>query len=73
MLFVIQKSVETGCPIRVVRGANADSMYAPPEGYRYDGMYIVKNAYLDKGISGHTVCKFVLEVSSPLLYLTLFC
>ncbi|KAH9948586.1 PUA-like domain-containing protein, partial [Amylocystis lapponica] len=29
-------------PVRVVRGANVKSPYAPAEGYRYDGLYIVE-------------------------------
>lgn len=53
-------SAETRRAIRVVRGANPNSPWAPPkvDGYRYDGMYIVEKAYYDKGKSGHRVCKF---------------
>jgi hypothetical protein len=29
-----------GLPVRVIRGANLDSQYAPRSGYRYDGLYI---------------------------------
>ncbi|KAF4622344.1 hypothetical protein D9613_009296 [Agrocybe pediades] len=54
-------SADTGRPVRVVRGANASSVYAPEKGYRYDGMYVVKKAYLCKGISGYMICRFELE------------
>ncbi|KAF9527607.1 PUA-like domain-containing protein [Crepidotus variabilis] len=51
-------SAETRRPIRVVRGSNRDSEWAPVEGFRYDGLYIVERAYYDKGKSGFRVCKY---------------
>ena len=30
-------SIETGRPIRVIRGYKSPSIYAPETGYRYDG------------------------------------
>ncbi|KAF7361115.1 hypothetical protein MSAN_01143200 [Mycena sanguinolenta] len=52
------KSQETGRYVRVVRGPNPASPWAPLYGYRYDGLYTITEAWEDKGISGHTVCKF---------------
>ncbi|KII85751.1 hypothetical protein PLICRDRAFT_144307 [Plicaturopsis crispa FD-325 SS-3] len=55
----LQVSAETKRPVRVIRGASGKSKYAPREHYRYDGLYIVEKAYMDKGKSGHAVCKFI--------------
>ena len=33
----LKTSSETGFPIRVIRGYKSDSVFAPEEGYRYDG------------------------------------
>ncbi|KAJ6452224.1 PUA-like domain-containing protein [Mycena sanguinolenta] len=52
------KSWETGRHVRVVRGTNPASPWAPLDGYRYDGLYSVTEAWEEKGISGHKVCKF---------------
>lgn len=58
----IQRSVETQKPVRVIRGfkGKARSKYAPSEGYRYDGLYLVKKAWIEKGLNkgGFLVCKF---------------
>jgi len=59
--YALKKSSETGRPVRVIRGQNVNSKYAPPEGYRYDGLYRVENAYLAKGKSGYTVCRYTLQ------------
>ncbi|PPQ65052.1 hypothetical protein CVT26_015748 [Gymnopilus dilepis] len=55
-------SAETGKPVRVVRGPNKKSPWAPEKGYRYDGLYIVKKAYLAKGQSGYIICRYELQV-----------
>ncbi|KAJ7078455.1 PUA-like domain-containing protein [Mycena belliarum] len=52
------KSMETGRHIRVVRGPNRASPWAPATGYRYDGLYTVTHAWEAKGRSGFKVCKF---------------
>ncbi|KIJ95627.1 hypothetical protein K443DRAFT_682892 [Laccaria amethystina LaAM-08-1] len=57
----LKKSVETKRPVRVVRGPNDKSKYAPAEGYRYDGLYVVEKAYLDKGVSGYEICRYELR------------
>jgi len=52
------RSSITRIPVRVVRGSQLKSAYAPLHGFRYDGLYIVERAYMDKGKSGFMVCKF---------------
>ncbi|KAF8197099.1 PUA-like domain-containing protein [Pholiota molesta] len=47
------KSAETKRPVRVVRGVNVQSKYAPPSGYRYDGLYVVERAYMGKNADGY--------------------
>ncbi|KAG1783922.1 PUA-like domain-containing protein [Suillus placidus] len=58
----LQRSVDTQKPVRVIRGfkGKARSKYAPSEGYRYDGLYFVKKAWIEKGLNkgGFLVCKF---------------
>ncbi|KAJ7211010.1 PUA-like domain-containing protein [Mycena rebaudengoi] len=54
----LAKSKENGTSIRVVRGPNPGSPWAPLNGYRYDGLYKVTEAWEDKGLSGFKVCKF---------------
>jgi len=54
-------SSETGKPVRVIRGYKLSSPYAPMEGYRYDGLYIVEKAWMEQGLNdgGFFVCKFI--------------
>lgn len=35
--LALSRSVESGKPVRVIRGYKLNSLYAPEEGYRYDG------------------------------------
>jgi hypothetical protein len=48
-------------PVRVVRGANSHSQYAPKAGYRYDGLYKVEEYRQQQGKSGHLVWCFRLK------------
>jgi len=54
----LQMSAVHKRPVRVIRGGNEGSIYAPATGYRYDGLYIVDQAYMEKGKSGWLVCRF---------------
>ncbi|KAH7883619.1 PUA-like domain-containing protein [Phlebopus sp. FC_14] len=56
----LKRSVETGKPVRVIRGFKLQSRYGPSEGYRYDGLYVVKKYWQERGLNkgGHLVCKF---------------
>ncbi|KAH9076995.1 PUA-like domain-containing protein [Lactarius deliciosus] len=53
-------SSETRKPVRVIRGFKLPSPYAPFEGYRYDGLYTVEEAWMEQGLNdgGFLVCKF---------------
>ncbi|KAH9918942.1 PUA-like domain-containing protein [Epithele typhae] len=54
----LKMSVTTRKPVRVVRGFQSNSKYAPAAGYRYDGLYTVEQAWMDTGRSGFQVCRF---------------
>jgi putative restriction endonuclease len=47
-----------GLPVRVIRGANLDSQYAPRSGYRYDGLYLVDDYWQETGKSGFRVWRY---------------
>lgn len=51
-------SYEYNYPIRVIRGANKHSKFAPAQGYRYDGLYKIDDYWHEKGKSGFLVWKF---------------
>ncbi|KAK7443494.1 hypothetical protein VKT23_015667 [Stygiomarasmius scandens] len=55
------QSYWTKRPVRVIRGSEGNSKYAPAEGYRYDGLYVVTSFSEAKGRSGHKVCQFELR------------
>ncbi|KIY71607.1 hypothetical protein CYLTODRAFT_441129 [Cylindrobasidium torrendii FP15055 ss-10] len=61
--LALQTSVKTRNPVRVIRGFKVPSPYAPTLGYRYDGLYEVQKAWMEKGINkgGHKVCKFAFK------------
>lgn len=48
----------SGTPVRVIRGARGHSEYAPPSGYRYDGLYRVERYWPDAGKSGFRIYRF---------------
>ncbi|KAJ7812323.1 PUA-like domain-containing protein [Mycena olivaceomarginata] len=52
------KSFKSRKVIRVVRGKNPASKWAPASGYRYDGLYFITEAWEEKGKTGFKVCKF---------------
>lgn len=56
----LAKSVETGNPIRVIRGFKA--ALGPGTGYRYDGLYRATRAWEEVGSTGkYTVWRFSFE------------
>ncbi|KAG8945284.1 hypothetical protein FRC04_001061 [Tulasnella sp. 424] len=59
----LKKSSETKKPVRVIRGYKLHSKFAPVEGYRYDGLYTVEKAWMEKGLNkgGFLVCKYALK------------
>lgn len=52
------RSYLTKSPVRVLRGAGAQSSYGPEVGCRYDGLFRVESAWRGRGKSGHQVCLF---------------
>ena len=54
-------SVDTHTPVRVLRGFKLQSPFAPPAGYRYDGLYLVKKYWQCVGLSGHSVYKYLFQ------------
>jgi len=53
-------NVQTGQPVRVVRGAGATSKWAPEEGYRYDGLYRVDAYWKERGEAGYLIWRYQL-------------
>ena len=47
-------------PVRVFRGSKLNSDYAPKEGYRYDGKYMINDFWYSTGIDGYDICNFKL-------------
>ncbi|MEV6876266.1 YDG/SRA domain-containing protein [Amycolatopsis sp. NPDC051128] len=45
-------------PVRVIRGAEAK--FGPDEGYRYDGLFLVKDSYYEVGGEGYKMCRFLM-------------
>ncbi|KAH7912618.1 PUA-like domain-containing protein, partial [Hygrophoropsis aurantiaca] len=54
-------SRRTRKPVRVIRSFKVVSKYAPAEGYRYDGLYVVKDAWQEKNDDDLIICRFRLE------------
>ncbi|KAJ4486188.1 PUA-like domain-containing protein [Lentinula aciculospora] len=70
----LKRSSETKKPVRVIRGFKSKSNYAPTEGYRYDGLYIVESAWMEKGLNpkGYLVCKYKVSSVFPTSLQSLF-
>lgn len=54
-------SCEKQLPVRVIRGANKHSNFAPIIGYRYDGLYLITEYWHETGKSGFVIWRFRLE------------
>jgi len=54
-------SHKLGKPVRVVRGSGLGGKYAPENGYRYDGIYKVIDAFEEKSRDGFQICRFRLR------------
>lgn len=54
------KSLFTGKPVRVIRGAHAGSSFAPKTGLRYDGLYVVDEAWMATGKEGFQICRYTM-------------
>lgn len=58
-------SKNEGLPVRVIRGANKHSRFAPSKGYRYDGLYRVEDSWAARGKAGFLMCLFRLVRLAP--------
>ena len=58
-------SEENGYPVRVMRGFKGDKKYAPPSGYRYDGLYRVDKHWAETGKSGFPHLAFPTDPPDP--------
>jgi putative restriction endonuclease len=67
----LRTSMINGTPVRVIRGADRKSPYAPDSGYRYDGLFRVEESVYERGQSNFQVCRFRMvkvtseEVAAP--------
>lgn len=52
------KHYKEGNPIRVTRGYELDSRYAPARGYRYDGLYRIESCWHEKGKDGYIIWRY---------------
>ncbi|KAH8120366.1 PUA-like domain-containing protein [Phellopilus nigrolimitatus] len=58
----LKLSSESKQPIRVIRGFKLQSVFAPAEGYRYDGLYTVEKAWQEVGLNTqYLVCKYAFK------------
>ncbi|GAA5857126.1 hypothetical protein JCM8547_007975 [Rhodosporidiobolus lusitaniae] len=61
MNAALLRSVKSGKPIRVLRGVKGKSIYAPKEGYRYDGLYVAVKSWQDVATdSKFKICRIAL-------------
>lgn len=54
-------SRDLGLPVRVIRGADPKNPYAPPAGLVYAGLFTVTDWWIQDGVHGFKVVRFVLE------------
>ena len=54
----LRRNITDKKPVRVIRGSNHNSVFAPSRGYRYDGLYEVVEAWQKVGKSGKKICQF---------------
>ncbi|KAG1851590.1 PUA-like domain-containing protein [Suillus subalutaceus] len=58
----LRRTSETGKHVRVIRGYELDSEFAPWKGFRYDGLYICKAAWKEKDRDGYyDICRYIME------------
>ena len=54
----LQNSCASGLPVRVIPGKKGDRRYSPREGYRYDGLFTVRETWEERGRDGFRICRF---------------
>ena len=63
--LALMYSSQHDLPVRVIRGVNSHSQFAPKSGYRYDGLYRVEEYWHQIGKSGHMIWCFRLKKINP--------
>ncbi len=56
--LALAQNVINAVPVRVTRGKDLDSKFAPASGYRYDGLYRVEEYWSEKGKQGFKVYRY---------------
>ncbi len=49
-----------GTPIRVIRGSGGDPQFSPASGYRYDGLFEIRNHWFKRSVDGPLIVQFEL-------------
>ena len=62
--LALATNVTSGNLVRVIRGANGDAAHSPADGYRYDGLYYVRDYGFKRGESGFQIIWFRLVKAS---------
>lgn len=57
----LMMSKDMGIPIRVIRGSRHKSSHSPTQGYRYDGLYSIDEAFTEKSVDGPWIWRFELR------------
>ncbi|KAK0470057.1 PUA-like domain-containing protein [Desarmillaria tabescens] len=57
----LQNTMQSGQPVRVIRGYKLDSKHAPRNEFRYDGLYRVTGCYERRDENGYKIILFKLE------------
>ncbi|KAF7311203.1 Carboxymuconolactone decarboxylase [Mycena kentingensis (nom. inval.)] len=60
----LKRSLQDGRSVRVIRGSQGGSRFAPESGFRYDGLYKVTYVCREKGREGYWVCRFKMQRES---------
>ncbi|KAJ7073924.1 PUA-like domain-containing protein [Mycena amicta] len=58
--LALKRSMDERRPVRVIRGSECKSNFAPKSGFRYDGLYRVTRARRELGKEGYWVCRFTM-------------
>lgn len=56
----IALNIDSGFPIRIIRGSNHNSPYSPENGYRYDGLFRAEKFWSEDGKDGFKVYRYYL-------------
>lgn len=58
----LRTSMKNNWPVRVLRGPKCDAQWAPATtGYRYDGLYMIRRCWVQRGATGVKIIRFAME------------